>query len=202
MSRSGLVTCLMCAGTLALMGQPAAAAVSNAGFETGDFTSWSTFSSGWRVSNFPGDQHGGTYGAVNDVFPADTDVFRGVHQSVSVTPGVTYTGGAWIRAVALDGDSQSWYEVQFFDGSNNLLQQFQSAHVLVDQPFTFMTAGPMLAPAGSVTASVRGIVFRTGTPSDTDFHIFDDFVFVPEPSGTLAILGVAGLVLTRRRSMR
>jgi hypothetical protein len=61
-----------------------------------------------------------------------------------------------------------------------------------------MTPGPMLAPPGSVTASVRGIVFRTGTPGDTDFHIFDDFEFVPEPS-SVAIFGLASLFLVRRR---
>src|SRR5688572_25980541 len=119
-----------------------ASALANPGFESGSFAGWSTFSSGWRVSNFGGDQHSGTFGAVNDVFPADGDVFRGVHQEISVTAGNTYTGGAWIRTVALDGDSQSWFEVQFRDASNNLLQQFESPHVTADQPFTFMTPGP------------------------------------------------------------
>lgn len=149
----------------------------NPGFENG-FDNWSTFGQGWRTSG-GGDAHSGSLGMVNDVLTSDSDTFRGIFQNVPVIPDSLYSGGAYIRTVSV-GTSESWIEIQFLDTSGNVIVQHQSAHVTADQGFTFMGIGTVLAPAGAVTASVRGIVYMPSSPADSDFHIFDDFVFTDE----------------------
>jgi hypothetical protein len=132
----------------------------------------------------------------------DVDSFRGVFQLASATPGVGYYGGAWIRAVNVES-SESWFELQFLDVSSNVLLQVQSTHVTADQPFIFEGVAPTTAPAGTVFASVRGIVQMISAPTvNTDFQIFDDFVFadVPEPNACLLITtGMIGVICLLRR---
>lgn len=146
----------------------------NSGFESGDFTGWLTFGQGWRTSG-GGDAFTGTLGVVNDVTTNDVDNFRGIFQNVPVTAGSTYNAGVYIRAVNIES-SESWFELQWMDVGGGVIDQLQSAHVAADQPFTLMALGEVIAPAGAVTASVRGIVFMPSAPAgDTDFQIFDDF---------------------------
>lgn len=170
----------------------------NPGFEDGDFTGWTLFGEGWRVSS-GGDAYEGNWGAVNDVLPTDNDEWRGMFQNVSVTEGLTYTAGVYIRAVNLE-TSSSWFELQWLDASDGIIGQLQSATVSSDQDFTFMGVTDVVAPSGAVAASIRGIVQRPSAPSDGDFHIFDSFSIIPEP-GTMGLLIFSGLglALLRRR---
>lgn len=183
-----------------------AAVLVNPGFETGDFTGWQQFGQGWRVSDFPGDAHEGTYGAVNDVLNGHVDEWRGIYQNLPAHAGQVFFGGVWIRAIGLL-DSVSWFELQFHDINGNVIAQYQSAHVAADQPFTFMGITNTVAPVGTTTVSVRGIVHMLSAPTPgPSFHIFDQFEFgaqsVPEPA-TLILFGGAGAMLrTLRRRAR
>lgn len=192
---------------MSLWAQGGHADLINPGFETGDLTGWSTFSPGWRIGT-GADAYEGTYGVVNDVLDGDVDAFRGIFQDVPVVGGESYNGGVWIRAVSIN-NSESWFEVQWFDSSGGFISQSQSAHVVADQSFTYTGVSGMVAPINAVTGSVRGVVQMHSTVDTPDFHIMDSFEFqvVPEPGvlsllllGGLAILGPIGARLRTRRA--
>lgn len=167
----------------------ASGGVVNPGFETGDLTGWLTFGQGWRTG-VGADAYTGEFGLVNDVLTNDADNFRGVFQSVPVIEGERYSAGVYIRAVNIES-SESWFELQWLDSGGGIIDQLQSAHVAADQPFTLMAMDDAIAPAGAVTASVRGIVFMpTPPPEDADFHIFDDFFLLSSSDLTLYIRDV------------
>ncbi len=86
------------------------ATLANPGFETGDFSGWSTFGQGWRIGT-GADAQAGTYGAVNDMLAGDVDEFRGVFQNLAVVGGSSYSAGVWLRAVTMD-TTESWLEIQ------------------------------------------------------------------------------------------
>ena len=160
------------------------AAMTNPGFETGDLSGWTTFGSGWRTGG-GGDANSGAYGAVNDVLPTDGDTYRGLFQSVSVTAGHYYTGGVHIRGISIN-TSESWFELQFLNGANAVIEQHSSAHTTSDQGYLFAGIGLVTAPVGAVSASIRAITYMPSAPGDADFHTFDDFSFdevVPPDSG-------------------
>ncbi len=173
---------------------PLASGLTNPGFES-DFTSWNTFGQGWRIGA-GGDAYTGVKGAVNDVLATDVDSYRGVFQFVPVSAGATYNAGAFIHAVAVES-SESWLEIQWFNAAGNVIGQQQSARVANDQPFTLASLDGVEAPAGAVTASVRGVVFMSSPPvNDADFQIFDDFSFGLQPANATGSLGAASIVFT------
>jgi len=187
-----IVSALLVAGGAVL---PAPGALINAGFDTGDFTGWATFGQGWRTG-VGDDARSGSHGMVNDVLVTDGDNFRGIFQEVAVTEGATYSAGVYIRTVNLQS-SESWFELQWLNNSGGVIEQLQSGHVSADQVFSLMAIGNIVAPAGAVTASVRGIVFMPEPPpDDADFHIFDDFFLIQHDDLDLDITaGTAGDVV-------
>ncbi len=183
-----------------------AATLVNPGFETGDFTGWSTFGQSWRIG-VGADAQAGSYGAVNDMLGGDVDQFRGVFQNIAIVGGASYSAGVWLRTVTMD-TTESWLEIQWFDNVGGFISQLQSVHTTADQPFTYLSLTNMVAPINAVTVSVRGIVQMHNTSGAPDFSIFDSFDFsggpvVPEP-GTLTLLGGAGAAIAwwRRRRFR
>ncbi|MBN1270452.1 MAG: PEP-CTERM sorting domain-containing protein [Kiritimatiellae bacterium] len=181
----------------------------NPGFETGDFTGWSPGTTGWRASDYAADTYGESlWGAVDDVLPEHdpaTQDWRILDQLVSVIEGRSYSGGVYIRAALVEADaSESWFEVQWLNGLGETMWGFGygTAHVTADQDFTYAGMTDMIAPAGAVQASVRGVVHMLSQPDDADYHVFDDFDFdetIPEPT-TLTLIGAAlGVVTILRR---
>lgn len=166
------------------------ATLTNPGFETGDLTGWSTFGQGWRTGG-GGDANSGSFGVVNDVLNTDGDNFRGLFQNVAVTGGSLYRGGVYIRTVSV-GSTESWFELQFLNGSGGVIAQFESTRVTGDQGFVLAGIGMVTAPVDAVSASVRAIVHMPSPPADADFHIFDDFYFddVTPPDSTLSNPGL------------
>jgi hypothetical protein len=159
----------------------------NWGFETGDFSDWTTWGQGWRIAQHHiEDVHSGTYGVVNDVVTNNhVDPFRGVHQDFPCSPGDVFMASVYIRAVSLE-NSQSYLELQFLDAAGEPVQTFEGTHVTEDQPFTLATLSAT-APAGSVTASVRGVVWVVDTNAvmeSNDYHIFDDFCLKKQGADT------------------
>lgn len=162
--------------------------VSNRSFETGDFSGWSAFGQGWYIGT-GADAHSGADGAANAVSASESDNYRGLSQNVPVTAGKTYTGSVHIRAVNVRS-SESWFEVQWLDTNGGLITQTQSVHVVADQSFTPVQLTDLIAPAGAVTASVRGIIYMSAPPaSDADYHVFDDFSFIAQPDLMLTYTG-------------
>lgn len=161
--------------------------LANRGFESGDVSSWTQFGPDWRIG-IGDDAHAGTYGAVNDVQPwHDPGLdWRGLHQEVPVTAGETYLASVFIRAVSVESSS-SWLELQWLDELGGVIRQDATAPVDADQPFQLETLSWLAAPAGAVTASVRGVVFMPAPPAgDADFHTFDDFSLIHIPAGSLS----------------
>jgi hypothetical protein len=188
----GRLVAMICAVTVS-----ASAGVQNPGFETEDFSGWLTFGQGWRISS-GGDAFSGSFGVVNDVTTSDVDGFRGLFQNIPVNAGASYNAGVYIRTVNVES-SESWFELQWLDVNGGIIDQLQSAHVTTNQPFTLMALGEVVAPAGAVTASVRGIVFMPAAPAgDTDFQIFDDFFFDDLSATDLRIetTGAPGVVVS------
>lgn len=170
-----------------LAGPARAELLTNRGFESGDFTNWTSFGPDWRISSGD-DAHSGTYGAVNDVLTSHDPglEWRGLHQEVPVTAGETYLASVFIRAVNVES-SASWLEIQWLDDQGNVIRQDATAPVTADQPFQFETLPWLAAPAGAVTASVRGVVHMPNPPAvDADFHVFDDFSLIQIPADPLA----------------
>ena len=191
----------MAAMFVALIGSSSSAnLLINPGFETGDFSGWTRFTEfqNWRVTDWPADIHSGSYAVVNDVLPSGGDEWRGMYQLIPVTEGVSYDYTAYQRAASVEsGISESFLELQWLNSSGGLISQWQSTHVIADQDWTFMGSDNLVAPMGAVTASVRSVVHVMGTPTDTDWHVSDDFSFaptIPEPS-TMGFLGVGGGML-------
>lgn len=165
----------------------------NWGFETGDYAGWTLFGEGWRIGT-GGDAFSGTYGVVNDVTTSAADEWRGVFQNIPVREGLTYAAGTYIRTVNVES-SESWLELQWLNDSGGIISQLSSPAITNDQPFFLSSLHDIVAPAGAVTASVRGIVRMLSTPTEeTAYHIYDEFYFLRPVFLTLSLHASTNLV--------
>ncbi|MGC8623979.1 MAG: PEP-CTERM sorting domain-containing protein [Phycisphaerae bacterium] len=193
-----------------LVGAASANMVTNPGFETGDFTGWSSYGS-WYVSNNPNDVHSGTWAAVNSLTVSagtTSTTYSGLYQNITDTTaaGQAFNASAWISTAATNGYSEAFFQVQFQNSSGNVLQQDVTTPVTVDQAYAQYTLSNLVAPSGTTIIQVQGVVEGIGgltaTSSNTGYTRFDDFSLtpVPEPASiALMTLGIASLALVSRR---
>lgn len=181
--------------TLALIAAPLSAnIVTNNGFETGDFTGWTT--GGFTgVNTFSA--HSGTYGA----FLGPTEVASFVSQDLSTNAGSLYNVSFWLRSDEIDvanltSSPNGFGSFQvFWDG--NLILTLPTNSPFAYTQFSF----PGLMATGSTTN--LKFVLASGSAS---FFRLDDVVVnpaattVPESFSSLWLIApVAGMFLSRWR---
>jgi hypothetical protein len=159
----------------------------NPGFETGDFTGWTTTpaASGSIFFVFPNLAHSGTYAASFGAFGADLDA---ISQTFATTPGTLYHLSFWL-ANSFDNNE---FRVTF--GGVTVLDLIDSG----DLPYTQFTF------TGLVTGSSMTLEFAgRNYPS---FSYLDDVSVtpssgVPDSGSTAMLFGVsaAALLLARMR---
>lgn len=184
----------------------------NPGFETFGGDGW-TYPGTWGVGGSwrdggAGDAHSGANGAVFDALDSlPGDGYYVLQQQLVASEGQLWTVSGWMKTVNLQNEgSESWMEVQFWDNTDSVIAggQYQSAHLTSNQDWTQMTLPDLLAPVGTASISVRGVVYiDPGGTSQAEFHLFDDFqaAVVPEPgSATLGLIGLG--LFAGARSLR
>ncbi len=161
----------------------AANILTNSGFETGDFTGWTTFGGNNLVQS--GGAHSGVnyykvYGQFNGV-----SNYTGVYQDNSCSPGAAYTADGWAFSLSSDGggihgSDLIWMEVSFRDASKNALALYRSDVVSganianyggldawfdlqITNQCSFTNPTKMLLFPGTITGSVTNLVAPTGT---------------------------------------
>lgn len=191
---------------LALAGMAQAEILSaNRGFEAGNTTDWLQ----WASGGAPWQDSLDTFTVINDGTAYEGDYYGQLTQSlsggqswgynvawqgeapvISAGPG-DYTMSAWVRSTTT---TQAILKLEGWDvGAVNLLLADERLNAFVaDGTWQFITADFVL-PAG--TASVRAVIGdNTG-----EFSIdYDAVSLVPEPM-TIALLGLGGLFLRRRK---
>lgn len=197
-----------------------AAVIVNDGFETPGGAGWSYpgawgGAGSWRDGG-PGDAHSGANGATFDALTSLAgDSYFVLSQELVASAAQEWTVSAWLRTVNLGNeDSESWLEVQFLDAGNSILAQSQSMHLTANQDWIQMTLSGLIAPDDTAKISVRGVVYiDPGGTSQTEFHLFDEFVAffegegqggggaVPEPT-SVGLIGLGALCVYARRRKR
>ena len=177
--------------------------LTNPGLETdSNLTGWEQ--SGWYVGT-GADAHSGSNGAAywTPSGRPSGDYYVAL-QYVPVTAGQTYDVSAWMRTVSFN-TSEAFVEVDFNNASGGFTLQTNTAPVGGVTAYNQYSLNGLIAPAGSLSASVRAVVHTTGATADNAWYTFDDFQFnqvVPEP-GTLALclmgMGFGSILVHRRR---
>jgi hypothetical protein len=193
------VSLVLCQGALANL-------LTNPGLETGDMTGWVNGGSQWSVGSGADDKHTGNYGLLAWIQPATGFGWTAVEQYIPVTAGEGYNLSYYTSAFVFGTPhTEGFLEVSFRDSANGIISQFETTHITATTPWTQGTMSGLIAPIGSVTAVVKGVVHMSGTTDDNAFYHFDDFdmAAIPEP-GTLALfgLGIMGLLRLRRKASK
>lgn len=170
------------AGLMMLPGQAAANLLSNAGFETGDFSGWTQIGN----TGFSGVQcPGGVPEGNCDAFFGPIGSLGGIQQTIATQIGAMLNISFVFQP---DGGSPSEFKVIF--GGQTLLDLVNPG------PSGFQTFNFTAQATGASTA--LSFEFR----DDPGFLFLDNVSVVPEP-GTLALLGLgfAGIGWAKRRKL-
>lgn len=179
-------------------------------------TNTGVFNDGLSSEGFANWQQGGGQGVFFKPFQGQLSngnrVTSSISQDVPATPGASYTLSGWAGAGAgyiglSDGSVRSEFVLQFLDGSNTVIGSSvinlvaNGLGVPNGNPFgykQFSVTG--IAPGGAVTVrSIAQMVDAYGNPAGGDqAFVVDSFSLIPAPSA-MALLGLGGLVATRRR---
>jgi hypothetical protein len=170
--------------------------ITNSGFETGDFTGWTT--GGFTgVNNFSA--HSGNFGA----FLGPTEVASSVSQGVSTTAGSLYNVSFWLRCDEIDLANPLTSSPNGF-GS---FQVFWNGNLILTLPTTAPFAYTQFNFSGLMaTGGLTNLQFVLASGSFGFFRLDDVIVDgtvtgVPEPFSTLwLILPLTGMILFRGRS--
>jgi hypothetical protein len=142
-----------------------------------------------------------------------TDGAATIHlfQDFAASPGLTYTLDGWAGAEA-NMLGTGVFAIDFFNGVGGLISSqtlnLNTAGLFVanGQPFNYKEYSlSAIAPVGAVTVRARSSLLDglSNPLGGGQAFVVDDFTFtvVPEPSViSLAVLGLAGLVLHRRKN--
>jgi len=120
---------ILIAGLISAKPGLAANILGNPGFETGNFTNWTTFGPNNYVLSGASQAHSGTcyykvYGAFNGAYN-----YTGIYQDNFTAPGAIYSADGWgysLSSDAMNGQDQAWIEVSFRDSSYNALALYRS----------------------------------------------------------------------------
>jgi beta-glucanase (GH16 family) len=187
--------------------------LTNAGFETGNLSSWPTF--GVNNSVQSGGAHGYYYKVYGQFIGATN--YTGIYQDILSAPGNTYTADglaytAYSDGNGIHGQDTIWLEVSFRDASSNALALYRSVVVTSNNlasfggsntwfdlkitnqcSFSNPSAQPpqMLLP-GTVTGTVTNLVAPAGT-----VFVRYQIVFMQGPDNATASMYFDNLLLNQ-----
>jgi hypothetical protein len=171
---------------------------------------WGQFSNAFHDTTTPR-----TGGSVAKLFGSFNGGFgvSGVFQDFPASPGDIFelsvfsrhnTGDA-LTGVGAPNDNWVVQKIAFFNGATEIggVESTILSGVSPTDTWIDNAAIQGTAPAGTTHVQPLILFLQPGPPNDPGAGLFDDAVFglVPEPSG-VALLGLAGLGLLRRRSRR
>lgn len=180
------------ASTLAI---PAQAALTNAGFETGDLTGWNPFGDTIAVST--DDPFAGTYHA--DLSADDPgDNYAGMYQDQAASAGELWEATIWARLVASPGGSAIIrLKLEFITGSGTV-QIDDALLTTVSGSYSQLVASGV-APDTTTAVRITPVVELNGAIGTIQGY-FDNasLTLIPEPA-SLTLLAPAAFALIRRR---
>jgi len=193
----------------------------NGDFETGDTTGWNVatfWTPGWGtappvldaktgIGTFGGlgIPHEGSYALAADI-SGHANYHVGAYQTVDTVPGVEYVVDGWFAGGIESSNDTAWWEVKVSPGMTS--DPDAAGTVIAKKERANAQPGPHLEFQESfsntfVASDTQTTLFlKWGRAESADWKIsaagFDALSVTPEPA-SLALLGLGGLVLLRRR---
>jgi len=204
------LTAAIAAGLGIMSSTASANQLTNPGFETDNASAGDVAgASGWGQFNFAFTTksvtpHSGTQ-ELKVFGPFFIGGGSGVTQAVPASPGQSFSASAWLRDDSSDpmlGSNFAQVQLQYLDSSNNVIVTDSSPNFTALDPINTWEkeSASGIAPAGTAKAQIVLVHVQINNPVTGGSVFFDDasLDLVPEP-GSLALLGIGGLLAARRR---